>query len=153
LEAMGIGRSVGPSDCRPSERMRWTIASKTHPAKLELSGALRKRSYVSQRCLSSPNHINSTTSFAIRADLKLISQLSSSSSSSSSTGDGTGYMGYLSFSIALACHHLVLGRKRTPLYTSRGAKPNSSVALRTKISRALSTKACGWPVSLTVFSS
>ena len=35
-EAMGIDCDVGLSDCRQSpENMRWTIASKSHPAKVE----------------------------------------------------------------------------------------------------------------------
>ena len=33
----GAGWGVGP-DCQPSENMRWMIASKTRPAKAELSG-------------------------------------------------------------------------------------------------------------------
>ena len=73
LEIMG---KVGPSDRRPPESMRWMIALKTHPAKVELSRNLRKRSYVSRRCLSSSSRANSTTYLAIRMDLKSIAQRS-----------------------------------------------------------------------------
>jgi hypothetical protein len=87
LEIMRIGCSVEGFDRQPQENMRWTIASKIHPAKVELAGTPWKILYISRRCLSSFDRIDSTVCFAIRMDLRSIAHLSKRALAS----DGRGY--------------------------------------------------------------
>lgn len=54
--------------------MQWTIASKNHLAKEELSVCLRRESYLSRRCLPSVVPTNTATFLAIRTNLKSITQ-------------------------------------------------------------------------------